>query len=85
MIEAQLKSNLRALVTAFVAKSGISPTETWRKAARDGHFLARVESGGGFTVRNYDSIVQWFSDNWPDGAEWPSNVSRPKRIVIEAA
>lgn len=21
--------------------------------------------------------MKWFSDNWPDGAEWPADVARP--------
>lgn len=83
MIEAQLKSNLRTVRDAFMAKSKISETGLWRLVAQDNRFFSRVvESGKSFNVRSYDTIMQKFSDNWPEGAVWPESVGpRPSPTV----
>lgn len=44
---------------------------------RDAGTFRRLRAGGDLTTRNWDMALQWFSDNWPDGAEWPAGVQRP--------
>ncbi|MBD9445781.1 MULTISPECIES: hypothetical protein [unclassified Rhizobium] len=36
------------------------------------------------TTGTFERAMQWFSDNWPEGAEWPTDVGRPQP-VMEAA
>lgn len=33
----------------------------------------------------FERAMQWLSDNWPEGAEWPSSVARPAPSIPEAA
>ena len=43
----------------------------------DGKTFSRIEAGGDLTTGNFERAMRWFSDNWPDGAEWPDEVPRP--------
>lgn len=54
------------------ALSGIST-----KIFNDGKTLDRIVGGGDIVTGNYERALQWFSDNWPDGAPWPEAVTRP--------
>lgn len=31
------------------------------------------------TISSFERAMQWFSDNWPPGVEWPTDVARPMR------
>ncbi|WP_425152873.1 hypothetical protein [Candidatus Palauibacter sp.] len=33
---------------------------------------------GRVTVRTVHRVVQWLSDNWPEGLEWPADIPRPE-------
>lgn len=46
-------------------------------AANDGKFFQRLSQGAGCTLRTAERRIQWFSDNWPEDLEWPSDVPRP--------
>ena len=60
--------------------SGIST-----KIFNDGKTLARVADGGDVTTGSFERARQWFSDNWPEGADWPNSVARPAPAKSEAA
>ncbi|MCI0599375.1 MAG: hypothetical protein L0Y60_07605 [Beijerinckiaceae bacterium] len=75
-MESELKIALRKVGDAFAAATGLAQATIWARAAKDARFLERVESGKGFTVKTYDTAMEWFSGNWPDGASWPSDVPR---------
>ncbi|MDE0125348.1 MAG: hypothetical protein OXN97_12310 [Bryobacterales bacterium] len=47
-------------------------------AAGNPCFFSRMRGGGTCTIRTYRRAVQWFSDNWPNGLEWPSDVPHPE-------
>lgn len=32
---------------------------------------------GDMTLSTFERAMAWFSANWPDGVEWPSDVPRP--------
>ena len=36
-----------------------------------------IEDRTDISSRKLIEAFQWFSDNWPAGAEWPSNIERP--------
>ena len=48
----------------------------------DGKKLTALESGADLTVGRLERALTWFSENWPEKAEWPSDVPRP--IACEA-
>ena len=39
--------------------------------------LDDIGSGADIGARLLESKLQWLSDNWPEGADWPEGVSRP--------
>jgi hypothetical protein len=81
-MEEELRQNLTQCAAAFMAKRDISPSTVGRLAAGDWRFFERLgESRKTFTARKYDEIIQWFSDNWPAEAAWPSGVARPSQKV----
>lgn len=86
MVELELKTNLRRVRDAFMAKSPLSDSALWRLVAKDNRFFGRVVEGdGSFTARTYDEVIQRFSDHWPVGAEWPLSVRRPPAQARAAA
>lgn len=82
--EDEFTSNLRALGSAFLAASKLSPSTMWGRAAKDARFLARIDSGKSFTVRVYRETIRWFDENWPEGAVWPPEVPRPSERQARA-
>lgn len=55
----------------------LSESRIGQLAAGNPGFYMRMRNGGGCTIRLYGRVLQWFSDNWPEGAEWPPDVPRP--------
>lgn len=51
----------------------------------DGKTFARIEAGGDLTTGSFERAMRWFSENWPDGAEWPSDIERPRPDADAAA
>ena len=59
----------------------IDPVEDKTLSSRvfaDSKKLAALRSDSDITVGRFNSAVQWFSDNCPDGAVWPKGIVRPK-------
>lgn len=78
-MEQELIRNLRAVFEAYAAASKLASSTIWARAAKDARFLTRIEGGAAFTVKTYDSVLRWFSENWPEQAVWPESVLRPAR------
>lgn len=51
----------------------------------DSKKLDAMRSGADLTLKRAAMAVEWFSDHWPDGAEWPADVPRPVPSQSEAA
>ncbi len=77
IMETELTDNLAACAAAFAGARGLELSTIGRLAAGDSRFFSRLTEGKTFTARKYDDVIQWFSDNWPAGAEWPEGVARP--------
>lgn len=50
-----------------------------------GKRLQNIASGRDLNTATFERAMQWFSDNWPDGAVWPADIPRPSGKVVEAA
>lgn len=79
MLETSARNSLIDLAETFAAATGVSLATIGKRALNDNTFLTRIVHGQTFTVRTYDRVVQWLSDNWPKDAPWPSSVERPKK------
>lgn len=71
-------AHLLALADAFQKGSALSDTTLSFRMFKDSKKLAALRSGSDITTGRFNDAVQWFSDNWPEGAVWPSDVPRPK-------
>ena len=83
-MERELASHLIALSDRYCAARNLKESTVGRLCAADGRFFTRVRGGLTFTAKKYDEVVAWFVDNWPDGAYWPSDVTRPEVIASPA-
>ncbi len=61
----------------FAGARGIELSTLAHKAVRNGEFFKRLKTGR-VTVRTVHRVVQWLSDNWPEGLEWPADIPRPE-------
>lgn len=63
---------------AFVAASGIEPRTLSSRIFNDGKVLPAVLAGARtISLKRADAALLWFSDHWPEGADWPPLVPRP--------
>ncbi len=76
-MEESARADLMLLAARFSDVEGISLQAVGLRALKDNTFFRRIAQGSGFNVRTYDRLVVWFSENWPDGAKWPTEVVRP--------
>lgn len=70
------KSIMR-LCELYGAQRGLALSTVSTYAAAAGDFYARLKRGHDLTTRRAARVVQWFSDNWPEDTEWPSDIQRP--------
>lgn len=82
-----LNDQLLRVSDTFAAARGISRARLSTLVLRQGQKLDLIAEGrSDLTTGSWQRAMQWFSDNWPEGAEWPEDVARPARTpVIEAA
>lgn len=52
---------------------------------RGGHFEDLATGARDLSTGTFERAMQWFSDNWPDGADWPDGIGRPQATQAEAA
>jgi hypothetical protein len=77
---------LLAVSSAYRDARGLSVSRTSFLVFGDGKVLKELGAGErDITTRRLEGALRWFSENWPDGAEWPAEVSRPERVSEERA
>jgi hypothetical protein len=85
-MENELRSNLLAVATAFAAAERCGLSTVSRRCRNDSGFFHRLfDESKSFTARTFDEVMRWFSDNWPDGADWPLSVCRPSALTIPSS
>lgn len=76
-MEAELRRHLTDLATQYSQLRGIAMGTVARLATGDWRFFERLDAGASFTARKYDLIISWFGANWPETADWPTDIPRP--------
>lgn len=76
-MEKLLIDGLLAVASEYGARAGLKPTAIALAAAKDRSFFAAIDAGRSITLRKLEEVLQWFSDNWPEDAQWPSSIERP--------
>lgn len=85
------RQHLILLIESYAAACGLSPSRVSTVALNAGHTYQNLLNGKDITVGRCERAMRWFSDNWPDGAEWPAGIERHgskrsgKRRAPEAA
>ncbi len=69
--------HLLILSAQLAAATNRSLSTISRLATGSGETLARLERGHDITTRRAARFGQWFSDHWPSGTPWPSDIPRP--------
>lgn len=69
---------------AYASARSLSESRVSTLAFGEGTRLKHVREGGDMGARRVQRGIQWFSDNWPDGAEWPADVPRPATNPVAA-
>ena len=57
---------------------GVSPTTVSWRAFNDSKRIRALHDGKTITIRRAETVIAWFSDNWPEEAVWPADVARPE-------
>jgi hypothetical protein len=77
---------LLAVSSAYCAATGLSESRVSTLALNAGHRLPDIREGKcGIGVMTLETAIQWFSNNWPEGAEWPADVARPDPVAVDGA
>jgi hypothetical protein len=69
--------HLLAVADAYASARGLSESRVSTLAFGEGTRLGHVRRGGEMGARRVARGIAWFSENWPEGAEWPADVPRP--------
>lgn len=70
---------LLALADIYCVKTGTKPVTLSFWMFNDSKKLAALCGGADVTTGRFNAAMQWLSDNWPEGAEWPADVARPEK------
>ena len=77
--------HLLILARAYAASIGKPLSTVSSRIFDDGKKLDAIAAGADLYSGRLNKAVQWFSDNWPDGLDWPEGVSRPAPTLAEAS
>ncbi|WP_292038610.1 MULTISPECIES: hypothetical protein [unclassified Brevundimonas] len=75
-METTLRRHLETCANDFAKATNREASTVARLSTGDWRFFDRLNEGASFTARKYDTIMAWFSVNWPSDAPWPADVPR---------
>lgn len=73
----KLRQQILTVAEAFRTATGRSETFVSRSALGRASALKSLRQGRDMHSGNIEDGLQWLSDHWPEGAEWPRDVMRP--------
>ncbi|MBB3965932.1 hypothetical protein [Rhizobium metallidurans] len=79
-----LREQLITVSDIFAQARGIGRQRLSTIVLNRGSTLDRIADGDSdLTTGTFEKAMLYFSDNWPEGADWPASVPRP--VAEEAA
>lgn len=57
-----IRDNLLARAAAYAERTGCKFSRIGEEAIRDSKFLANVQSGGNFTIKTYQRVIDWIDE-----------------------
>lgn len=73
-----LREQLIVVADAYCVARQLSRARVSTIVFNAGSTLDRIVSGRDLNTGTFERAMRWFSDNWPEGADWPSDVARPR-------
>jgi hypothetical protein len=70
--------HLLSLVDEYRRVREVSDARVSTLVFNDGSRIAQLRDGRDIGTRRLDRAIQWFSDHWPEGADWPAVIVRPE-------
>jgi hypothetical protein len=74
-------TDILRVVDAFCLARKITEPTASTLLFSDGTRLRRVREGADMGARRIERAMGWLSKNWPEGAVWPADISRPQAEV----
>ena len=77
---------LVTLADGYARWRGVSLWRVGHLAAGRGSFFVDLRDGRRHCQTNtYSRVLQWFSDHWPAGLAWPTEVPRPAPLPVSGS
>ena len=73
----RLKAAFLLIVDAHMAAAGVPESAVSRRLFGAGNRIRALRLGGDMGSAGLEDALQQLSDEWPEGAVWPEQVSRP--------
>lgn len=80
-MESRINQFLR-VVEIYCASTKRSEARVSTLTLNGGGRIASLRKGRDVGTRVLELAFQWLSDNWPEGAEWPSDIPRPDALPV---
>ena len=71
-----IAESILRVAAVYGAHRNFALSTVGRIAMGSGQFFKRLKAGR-VTIRRAGAALQWFSDHWPAGLEWPADIPRP--------
>lgn len=72
-----LREQLLTTIDSYRSVSGLSEARISTRVFSGGRRIEQLRKGGDVGTMSFERAMLWFSENWPEGAEWPAGVPRP--------
>lgn len=75
----KLRDQIIVVADTYADALGIGRKRVSTIVLNRGSKLDDIANGGDLATGTFEKAMLWFSDSWPEGAEWPASVPRPIR------
>lgn len=72
------KSHLLALADEYERVESVEDKTLSFRLFRDSKKLSALRGEGDITTARFNLALEWFAANWPEHAQWPKGIARPR-------
>jgi hypothetical protein len=69
--------HLLLIIDAYREATGVEDTTVSNRVFADSKKITAMRAGADITLGRFNEALRWFSQHWPEGAEWPSEIPLP--------
>ncbi|AGF74850.1 hypothetical protein BAnh1_09780 [Bartonella australis AUST/NH1] len=70
-------AHLLKIIDAYRIATGLTDSSVSTYVFNSGKRICNLRKGRGIEVKTFNHAFYWFSDHWPEGVQWPSDIPRP--------